>query len=326
MTARKSYLAKVTIALTLSVLATLLLMLPAMATPGEHNTAVQDEPYRVETFDVATPGKLDVRTSGGHITVKGSSSQSVRVEMYVRKDGRNLLPEDTDLEKWDIDISQSGSSVQAIAKKEGNNGWSLFGNNNNFSISFVVYTPREMSSDLKTSGGHIETRGLSGNQKIATSGGHLELANLKGTIEARTSGGHVNISDIQGDVKARTSGGHIDVRSSEGSLRVKTSGGHIDLADISGSVEASTSGGSISADLDSIGQFIELRTSGGNVEIRVPENQGLDLNLQGSYVSTNLQNFSGEVDHDEVYGKLNGGGPKLSARTSGGTVSLNFKQ
>ncbi|MDZ7680908.1 MAG: hypothetical protein U5J63_04140 [Fodinibius sp.] len=85
------------------------------------------------------------------------------------------MPEDTNLEDWDIDISQSGSSVKAEAKRPGNNGWKLFGNNNSLSISFVVYTPHEISTDLKTSGGHIETRRLSGNQQIATSGGHLDL-------------------------------------------------------------------------------------------------------------------------------------------------------
>lgn len=326
MTSRQTYLTKVAFALILSILATFLLMMPSEATAHTGNTSSQDEPYRVEKFDITTPGNLNINTSGGHITVKGSSDNSVRVEMYVRKNGRNLLPEDTNLEGWTIDISQSGSSVQATAKRQGNNGWNLFGKDSHLSISFVVYTPREMSTDLNTSGGHIEARGLSGNQKISTSGGHLDLANLKGTIVARTSGGHIDIADVQGDIDARTSGGHIDVRNSEGKLIVKTSGGHIDLANISGSVEAKTSGGSISADLNSIGQFVALRTSGGNVEISVPGNLGLDLNLKGSYVSTNLQNFSGEVERNEVHGKLNGGGPKISAHTSGGTVSLSFKQ
>lgn len=325
MTARNTYLTKITLAFSLSFILILLLMIPAIAHTSSSEVQ-DDEPYRIESFTLDGPGMLDVKTSGGHIKVEGSSTNTVRVEMFVRKNGRNLLPEDTDLEDWDIDISQSGSSVKAVAKRSGNGGWGLFGKNNYLSISFVVYTPHEMSTDLNTSGGHIETRGLSGKQEISTSGGHLDLANLEGTIEARTSGGHVDITDIQGDVEARTSGGHITVRNSEGNLKVRTSGGHIELADVSGTVEASTSGGGISADLNSIGQFVDLRTSGGNVDISVPGNMGFDLNLRGSYVSTNLQNFSGKVDRDEVEGQLNGGGPKISARTSGGTVSLSFKQ
>lgn len=325
MTTRKIYFTKLVLAFTISSIITLLLMLPALALADNGKAPYQDEPYRTESFELEGPGKLKVKTAGGHITVKGSATNTVKVEMYVQKNGRNLLPEDTDLENWEINISQSGNSVQAVAKNKDGGSWKLFGQDNRASISFVVYTPREMNSNLRTSGGHIETEGLSGNQQISTSGGHLNLANLEGTIEARTSGGHIRISDISGDLDARTSGGHINVDNSEGKIRVKTSGGHIDLADVSGSIEASTSGGSIKADLKSIDNFVDLRTSGGNVNIRIPQNIGLDLNLRGSYVSTNLKNFSGEVDRDEVQGKLNGGGAKISARTSGGTVSLSFQ-
>jgi len=316
MTARKSFLTKIFLGILLSFLLTLLLIIPGKAYPA------QSEPYRTESFTINTPGQLDVRTSGGHIEVKGSSTNKVRVEMYVRKNGHNILPEDSDLKDWDIDISQSGHQVKAIAKHHSN--WHLFGGSHT-SISFVVYTPREMSSDLKTSGGHIEAQGLSGNQKIATSGGHLKLAELKGTIDARTSGGHISINDVQGNLKAHTSGGHIDVQNSEGDLTVRTSGGHIRLADVSGTVNASTSGGGITADLRSINKSVKLRTSGGNINISVPADIGLNLRLKGSYVSTKLQNFSGEVDRDEVDGKLNGGGPQITARTSGGTVELSFK-
>lgn len=322
MTTRTTYLTKVILAFIFSLLLTIIMMSSALA--KEAQISDQDEPYRVETFDINTPAELEVNTSGGHITVEGSASNSVRVEMFVRKNGKNLLPEDTDLSKWKIDISQSGNKVTATAKRPGRN-WSLFGNDKP-SVSFVVYTPREISSNLNTSGGHIEVRGLDGNQDLATSGGHLDLADLKGTIEARTSGGHIDIANIEGDLEARTSGGHIDVQKSEGALNVKTSGGHIDLADVSGTVEASTSGGSITAKLSTVGEFVDLKTSGGNIEVTVPGNGGFDLKLKGSYVSTKLQNFSGEVERDEVEGKLNGGGPLISARTSGGVVSLSFKE
>ncbi|NGP87276.1 DUF4097 family beta strand repeat-containing protein [Fodinibius halophilus] len=322
MTSRKSYLTEVALILFIALMFTLALMSTSMASASL--SKIQDEPYRVDTFDITSPGNLEVETSGGHITVKGRSSTKARIEMYVSKNGRNLLPEDTDIDKWDIDISQSGNSLRAVAKREGSSGWSLFGKNNNLSISFVVYSPREISTDLETSGGHIDIENLMGNQHLSTSGGHLELANLEGTIDARTSGGHINITDIEGDLEARTSGGHINVNNANGQLAVKTSGGYIDLANTNGRVDAKTSGGSITADLTSIDQFVSLRTSGGNISISVHRNLGLDLDLRGSYVSSKLENLSGEIEEDEVKGRLNGGGAQLKARTSGGTVSLSF--
>lgn len=318
MTTRNIYLTKVFLALGLSLLLTFLLITSSLAiTPLFAQN--QEDPYRVETFGIDTPGELEVQTSGGHITVEGSSSDDVRVEMYVRKDGDYLLPEDTNLDNWEIDISQSGNVVNVVATRE-KNKWGP----DSESISFVVYAPRELSTELKTSGGHIKASGLSGEQSIKTSGGHLNLADLEGSVKARTSGGHIDIADTRGDVDARTSGGHINVQNSEGRLGIRTSGGHIDLADVGGSVEARTSGGSISAHLNSISDSINLRTSGGNINIGVPENTGLNLNLRGNFVSTDMNNFSGAIDQNEVEGKLNGGGPIVSARTSGGRVSLSF--
>lgn len=322
MTTRNIYLTKVILALTFSLIFSLLLVSSSVASANS-GSIDQDDPYRIEEFNINTPGELQVRTSGGHITVEGSNSNSVRVEMYVRKDGKNLTSSDISLDKWDIDISQSGNSIKATAKHQGNNGWSSW-NNDRLSISFVVFAPKKMSTDLKTSGGHIEAQNLEGNQMIVTSGGHLNLTNLKGTIEAKTSGGHIDLSDIEGNLNVRTSGGHISAKTVAGTLQARTSGGHIKLSDISGSVKAATSGGSITASLNTIDQFVDLKTSGGNVDFTIPENIGVNLQLKGSFVHGKFNNFSGEMENNEVEGELNGGGPKVAARTSGGTVRLSF--
>lgn len=316
MDTHKSYQLKVVIAFTLSFLWLLFLVTPA--------SAQNSEPYRIEEFNMNGPGNLEVRTSGGHITVEASETNQVRIEMYASKNGKALLPSDTDLDEFEIEISSSGNKVIATARKKKSNDWK-FWHNNNTSISFVIYTPREISSNLKTSGGHIKTLGLHGNQEISTSGGHLELAELRGDVNARTSGGHINIQDFEGEMDARTSGGHIEVNNARGNINVRTSGGHIELAGVGGSMEASTSGGNISANLEEIGRFVNLRTSGGNVSISVPEGIGLDLNLRGSHIRTDLKNFSGSLERDEVEGQINGGGPQIAARTSGGVISISFR-
>lgn len=303
MTQKKNYLLTIALALCLSLIMTILLVIPMK---GYSATTVQDEePYRVERFSQPGGGMLDVRTSGGHITVRGSDTDETRVEMYVRQGGNYLTPEDTGLEDYEIDISQSADRVTASAEGERENDW-RFWRNDNISISFVVYTPRAMESTLRTSGGHIE------------------LGELQGTVAARTSGGHISIDGFEGDLEARTSGGHINTRNANGTIHLRTSGGHIELARVSGTIEASTSGGSIEADITSITESVELRTSGGHVTVSVPGGVGYDLELRGSRVRSDLTNFSGQLERDEVEGTVNGGGARLFARTSGGTVRLNF--
>jgi DUF4097 and DUF4098 domain-containing protein YvlB len=283
------------------------------------------KPYRTKEFSITAPGQLKVQTSGGNIKVAGSKGSRVRVELYAAKNGKNLNPADTKLEQFNINIKKEGNSIIAVAKRKKASNWK-FWKRHNISISFVVQVPRKMSASLNTSGGNIIVSGLSGTQRIRTSGGSLKLANLEGDIKARSSGGNINISGINGKLNARTSGGGISVQNTKGSLSVHTSGGNLNLKNIAGEVSASTSGGSIDAYLTQVNHSVQLRTSGGNIHIMIPKNIGLNLDLRGSYMqNTRLKNFSGTVKHNEVKGTINGGGPELSARTSGGTVHISYR-
>lgn len=306
MDTRKNYLLKVAATFILFLIITALLIIPSKANSLQGFHSQTDRPYRVETFELAGGGSLDVETSGGSITVEGTSEPSVRVEMYVYKDGRELSPADTDLNNWKIDISQSGSTIKVIAKRQ-NSGWSLFGGGDNLSVSFVVYTPGQMKTDLNTSGGHISIRNLTGDQQLRTSGGHISLSRLKGNIEARTSGGHIAVDEVHGAIDVRTSGGNIDIQETSGPLKARTSGGNIQ------------------ADLTAVDAPVELRTSGGNITLSLPRGTSANLNLEGSHVQADLSQFQGSTDRNEIEGKINGGGPEIIASTSGGLVSLSFE-
>lgn len=320
MSPRKKYQAQIVLAFSLSLLLTLLLVIPSLAQAQDRG----DEPYRIERFSQSA-GELLVETSGGHITVRGSDSDEVRVEMFVTRNGRNLLPDDTSLDEYEIEIAQSGNRVSAIARRENDNNSWRFWRNNRVSVSFVVHTPETIETNLRTSGGHITVRGITGTQELRTSGGHLELADMEGTVNGRTSGGHISVAQFTGTLGVRTSGGHIEARDVTGDLEMRTSGGHIELANAGGTVDARTSGGSIRADLNSIGESVTLRTSGGHITIGVPDGIGLDLALRGSRVQSNLDNFSGVTERNQLDGSVNGGGPSITARTSGGTVRIGSR-
>ena len=278
--------------------------------------------YKIERFAVNDNVKISVETSGGSIDVIGKNTDEVTVEMYVRKRNKYIKANDADLDEWDITISERGNEVTAHAKRKKGNGWNW--NRNNASISFVVYTPKSSTSDVRTSGGSIDLANLEGKQTGRTSGGSISAEGIFGDIEVRTSGGSITIYDVQGSANARTSGGRIKVESVSGNVDVRTSGGSISLEDIEGSVDASTSGGSINAEVTSPSDFIDLRTSGGSITVFVPKNGGYDLDLDGNRVRAELVNFQGEHEKDEVKGTMNGGGIRIKARTSGGSVRLNY--
>ncbi len=283
------------------------------------DSSMARQAYTTQEFSVSDNSNIEVRTSGGSIEVFGENTDEVRVEMYVRKRGKLLEQREADLDDWEIRIEKEGNTVYAIAKREGRS-WG----NNNLSISFKVYAPVKSRTDLRTSGGSLRLENLQGDQMARTSGGSIEADNIAGDIELKTSGGSITINDIEGTVEANTSGGRIRAENVTGGIDARTSGGSITLERVSGNVEASTSGGSIEAEVLDPNDFIELRTSGGSITVYVPKDLGYDIDLDGNRVRADLHNFKGQFDKNDMKGTMNGGGTRLKARTSGGSVNLRY--
>ncbi len=144
--------------------------------------------------------------------------------------------------------------------------------------------------DVETSGGAIEAGEIDGELRARTSGGPIRVFAVTGSVEARTSGGPIEILGAGDRVEADTSGGAISVRFSEAPSGVlETSGGNIDVEfpeDEGMDLDARTSGGSVrideelrvrgrvepsrvEAELNEGGDRLRLRTSGGDIRIRV---------------------------------------------------------
>jgi hypothetical protein len=140
-----------------------------------------DTPYQTKTFS-GNINAVKAETSGGSLSVEGSAGIEARVEMYVRPNnwnGRgNLSKEEIEerLKDYDINISQEGNTIVATAKRRSNdNDWKR-----SLSIGFKFYTPRNVTTDLRTSGGSIRLASLNGKQRFRTSGGSLHLSEVEG--------------------------------------------------------------------------------------------------------------------------------------------------
>jgi DUF4097 and DUF4098 domain-containing protein YvlB len=320
-------------------------------------------PYLSKSFANQSIANVHCETSGGSIEVTGGSES--RVDMYVRSsnDGwKNSLSNDEIRQRiaadYDVTISLDGTKLTAIAKpKDDHINWKR-----SLSISFKIYVPQQVSTDLSTSGGSIHLTNLSGSQDFGTSGGSLHVDQVTGKIRGRTSGGSIHVSNSKDDVDLSTSGGSIDASNCSGKIQLNTSGGSLKLNDLQGtitattsggsihgsnvggelaahtsggsvtltalscSLETSTSGGNINVEIDQLGKYVKINNSGGHVDLQVPANKGLDLKLYGSKIKTDdLKNFSGSTHEDEMVGQLNGGGVPISVDAGSGKINLSFK-
>ena len=322
------------------------------------------EPYSTKSLAKESIKNVQVKTSGGSISVSGGNSSEARIEMYVQQNNYKSNPMTKEEiqkrldEDYDMSIEVSNNKLTAIAKQK-HDIWDW---KKSLNISFKVFVGENVSTDLSTSGGSISLLKLSGTQDFSTSGGSLHVDDVTGKINGKTSGGSIHISnskddidvrtsggsitaekcsgkmklytsggslrlaDLKGNIDANTSGGSIEGRNIDGELVSHTSGGSIHLNDLAGSLDASTSGGHIDVAITTLGKYVKIHNSGGNVELQIPKNAAVDLDLSASRVKTDaLNNFSGTKEDDEIKGKLNAGGIPVTVRSSSGSIHLSLK-
>lgn len=266
------------------------------------------------SFSVQPGGRLSVKLDGGHIVVTGSDASQVAVHLRARGS-------DNDLEKLEWTAAKDADGVVVSAKR--NKDRSLFGWMwNDVHVSATIEVPREYQVELATAGGNIELRQLNGNANGRTSGGHIVVENVNGNVQMRTSGGRVNVKSIDGPVQVHTSGGPIQASEIKGGLRAHTSGGRIHVEQTQGPIDVHTSGGSIDIDLAGENEGVNARTSGGSITLRMPATIRATLNAStsGGRVKSDFPVTTHESSDHSLRGTINGGGPEILARSSGGSI------
>jgi hypothetical protein len=197
-------------------------------------------------------------------------------------------------------------------------------NNANLSAKHTIIVPAKYNIDVKTAGGSIIGKDIDGRVIAGTAGGEIKFAKVNGKVNAHTSGGDIIVEEIHGDAEINTSGGSIKMGKVEGDVVARTSGGNIKVRSVTGNLNCNTSGGSISAEMASqIDKPLELSTAGGDISLALPADFKADLkaSTSGGRVDCALP-LEGKVKPSSISGKVNGGGPSVLLRTSGGNIEV----
>lgn len=323
-------------------------------------------PFLEKSLSGAAIRQVTAETSGGNISVTGVPDGEARLEVYIRpnnggRDEAGISKEEIQRRlntMYDFAVTVNDNKLTATARpKRGENNW-----REGLSISFKIYIPQAVSSTLRTSGGNITLKNLNGTQDFRTSGGNLDLDQLSGKLTGRTSGGNISLTDSKDDIDLTTSGGNIEAIHCDGNIRLITSGGNLKLRLLKGTIHATTSGGSVqgeeiagelqtrtsggnirlrdlacsltaatsAGDIDitfkTLGKFLDLTNSSGDISLELPQDKGLDLKVFAEKIKhTTLNNFKGDIDEHHLDGTMNGGGIPVKLDDNGGRVSLSFK-
>lgn len=192
---------------------------------------------------------------------------------------------------------------------------------------------------------------VTGKVNILTHSGEIHVGSAGAGADLKTYGGDIQIGPVQGDLKAQTLAGDIRVGAVAGSVSAETSGGDIRIDRIVGSADAHTGGGDVI--LPAVGGGVRIETGGGEVRVGLLSREargGITIRNAGGDVTLTLPaNFRGEIDltasdaepdetairsdfpeisvtrragSQQATGTLNGGGPRVTVRTSSGSIRV----
>jgi hypothetical protein len=278
---------------------------------GVEQTAFTAEEYLEKSVPVSEGGTLYVNLDRGSVEVTSHDLPEVRVVASGRGWSAGMVH--FSLMRHGRDVELDGDVDGWLA------GW-LFP----MRVEVRAWVPRRYSVEITTRGGSIRVSEVGGSVAAQTSGGRVELNRIDGAALLRTSGGRILVEEVNGDVSARTSGGRIDVSFVNGDVEARTSGGPIEVLGAAGAVDAKTSGGRIVASFvdDPAGR---LETSGGSIEVTFPEDARADLDAKTSGGRVRVDHevaFTRPARKHHFVGEINGGGMRLSLRTSGGSIHV----
>jgi hypothetical protein len=324
----------------------LLLAVPAISADAKIIRQVE------KTFPVQPGGLLKAKTQGGDIEVRTADISEVRVTARQTIHAATEAKADELLEKLELTMEQRGNDVICEARygEKQRFRWSM--NWPPVQVDFIVTVPKSFNADLNsaatgpqgkadaglfkatinldlsTSGGDITVGDLQGSVKAQTSGGDLRFARIGGDLTGTTSGGDIDLQESSARARLSTSGGDIKIDRANGPTEVSTSGGNIRISSVRELISASTSGGDIHAEIDgTLTRDTALTTSGGNVKVSLRPDAAfrLDASTSGGDVDATgltIRLERGGNRKSRLVGDVNGGGPTLKLRTSGGDIDV----
>lgn len=281
-----------------------------------------------KTFTVQPGGNFKAATQGGDIEIRTADTNEVRITAKQVIRATTDKEADQILQDLSLTFEQSGNDILAEAKYEKSRIGLHFGNWPPVSVSFTVTLPKNFNLNLNTSGGDITAGSVQGNVRARTSGGNLKFDRVDGEIDAHTSGGDIVLKEGTARAKLGTSGGNIEIDRAGGPTEVATSGGDITINSVAQLLSATTSGGDVHATIaEPLKQDTLLSTSGGDVRMRVVKGAGFELDASTSGGDVRAEGLTitiakGGVGRSRLVGSVNGGGPRLKLRSSGGDISV----
>lgn len=288
---------------------------------------IQDKPYQSEFFRVRGIPKVTVHTTTGNIeVVQNPDLDGVKVDLFLERTF-SLWSGRRSLDNFRIILQQQGDHIIASVedKKSGH-----VPSSSDIKFHFLVQTPQEVSTNLRTFNGDIFLENVEGHHFIQNQSGNITINQTRGEIRAVSTMGNIDLTNLEGNVYAKTVNGNVNVISNSGEVRVRSVSGDITASDITGTLVSATTSGNIFADFMNVSKGIYLETMSGNIELFLPGTDG--YNIEGSAMSYDLRGLSESTiterhqNHRDLMVVIREGGLPVHLSTMSGLIRISESQ
>jgi hypothetical protein len=208
--------------------------------------------------------RLSVRTGGGQVELSASADGRVHVHSRVRYG----------LVRPTLTEQSASDGVRLEAGCRG--GFGIGFGSGGCQVDYTVAVPPTFTVDVRSGGGEIRARDLTGDVSLATGGGNIDVSGNGGTLSLTSGGGNITTNGLRGpEVQARTGGGNVGLVFAypPGRVSADSGGGNVDVAVPDGPayrVDAASGGGDTTIGVRTDPQadrFIHAHSGGGNVNV-----------------------------------------------------------
>ena len=264
----------------------------------------------------------------GTVMVEAAEGDAVRIEVKLDFETDQEAVADRVQKNLTMAFAQQGGVVTIGAEYSRSMHWD-FENWPPVKLVFKLFVPARCNLDLYTHDGNLVVGLLGGAMKARTHYGAITFRGVQGSIEAQSEFGDIIVQHCTGALK---------LRSVSGNFRVGPVGGFADVFGYGGEIEVQSAGGGIKAETSGADLLVgfahpvtapaTLRTGGANVILSFDQRSACTLDLRASIFGKvvnvkdqlKLTPISGAPGKSRLKATLNGGGPQISAKASGGYV------
>lgn len=238
-------------------------------------------------LDASEVSELDLIYTSKNLHIYQAEGDQILVKEYLLSDQENRKAQVTKERKED------GSQKVTITG----------GKRNAFTFLLIgmgerieIYLPKEslLQLALQTGSGNITKEGDfvldTERLQVRAGSGNVKWQGAKADIlEIKTGSGNITVNELAGSMELQAGSGNIKAEKISGKLVVNTGSGNITLEGFMGEGSAKAGSGNIKVEADQLTGDFDVKTSSGNIRLRLPKS----LSFQAE-----LQTGSGNIDTD----------------------------